>query len=107
MPKDSIPTDGDQPATQRDLGILAGEMSRRFDDVNQRFERIDERFDAIDERFDRLEARVTGIEDRLGAVERGQVRLLDLVESIDEQLKAWRHIPDKVERIHRRVFPHG
>ena len=70
------PINGDQPATQADLSILAGEMTTRFDLIDTRLERM----------------------------ESSQNATLELVKGIDQQLKEWQHIPAKVERLHKRAF---
>lgn len=94
----TVPTNGDAPATQHDLSILAGEMTHRF-------EKVDERFEGIERRLDTMDERLVNVEDRLVNVERQVGNVLTLVQSIDGQLKEWRDIPAKVERLHQTVFP--
>jgi hypothetical protein len=85
---------GTAVATQHDLSLLAGEMTRRFDEVDSRFEDIESRFTKIDSRFD-------NIEKRLGGLERGQSAILEVVTSIDVQLRELKTLPDRVRRLER------
>ena len=64
---------GNTVATQHDLSLLAGEMVRRFDTV----------------------------EERLGSLERGQAAILNVVTSIDQQLRELKTLPDRVRRLER------
>jgi archaellum component FlaC len=78
---------GDTPATQHDLSVLAGEMSMRFD-------RVDERMDSFEIRMDKSEQRM----DRL---EKGLAAILEVLSSIDIQLRELKTLPDRVRRLER------
>ena len=102
---------GDEPATQRDLSLLGGNLTTKLDgikgqlsSVNSRLDSMDGRLDGVDSRLDRLDSRLEGVDSRLDSLESGQAAILKVVNSIDEQLKEWKKIPAKVDRLHKRVF---
>ncbi len=102
---------GDQPATQKDLSLLAGRFQEQFDDLKQgqarletRIDGLDTRMDGLGIRMDKLETRFDNFDSRMESLENGQAAILQTVNSIDQQLKEWQHIPAKVERLHTRVF---
>ena len=81
---DSMPhnghRNGDTPATHADLALLAGEMALRFDGVNSELKEI---------RGD------------IARLQRGQEAILNVVTSIDEQLRELKSLPARVERLER------
>jgi len=95
---------GDQPATQKDLSLLAGRIQEQFDDLKQGQARLETRIDGIDTRMDGLETRMGNLDSPMESLENGQAAILQTVNSIDQQLKEWQHIPAKVERLHTRIF---
>ncbi len=92
MPK-TKKINGDRPVTQDDLSVLAGEMTRRFDSMQSDIAS--------------LKTDVTALKTDVASLKSGQQAILNVVQDIDQQLKEWKHIPKKVERLHKHVFPHG
>lgn len=78
-------SDGNQPATQKDLETWGG---------------------ALTVRIDGLEKRIGGLELRMDRLEKIAANTFDLVQSIDQQLKEWKHIPDRVDKHDRWLDEH-
>jgi predicted nuclease with TOPRIM domain len=76
------------------LDDFAGQIWRRFDEVDRRFDEVDRRFDEVDRRLDRVDGRLDKIDVRL---ERIDVRL----ERFEERFEAL-HL-----MIHRAMFRTG
>ncbi len=57
------------------LDDFAGQVWRRFDEVDRRFDEVDRRFDDVDRRFDRVESRLDKIDGRLERFEERFERL--------------------------------
>lgn len=118
-----------QPATKADIDKaveeLAGATQKGFSGVDERFEVIDQRFDAIDQRFDAIDQRFEVIDQRFEAIDqrfevierdiivikkdvtslkKGQGAILEVVKSIDRQLKTHKDLPVRVARLERAVF---
>ena len=93
MPTQPKKPNGDEPATQHDLSVLAGEMTRRFDSMQTDIAG--------------LKTDVATLKTDVTSLKSGQQAILNVVQSIDQQLEEWKHIPKKVERLHKHVFPHG
>ena len=75
--------DDDKPATKADVRAVA-------DDLDKLAQATSTTFDKMDSKIESLKS--------------GQAAILELVKGIDRQLKEWKHIPAKVERLHQRVF---
>ncbi len=91
-----IPEDDNEPATKGDVRKsqeeLAGMMATSFQGVT--------------DDITGLKQDVTGLKKDVASLKSGQAAILNVVNSIDEQLKEWKGIPAKVERLHKAVFPH-
>ena len=100
-----ISEDDDQPATKGDVRKsqeeLAGMMAKSFHHAATK-----NGLHALDQRMDAFEGRMDKFDRRLERFESSQAATLRVVQSIDQQLKEWKRIPAKVERLHRAVFPH-
>jgi septal ring factor EnvC (AmiA/AmiB activator) len=88
----------DPPATQADLSLLAGEMTRRFDDAQHDVAQVRDEVKHIRQS-------VETVNTRIHRLEQGQQTLLEVVQSIDERLKQSRRLPERVARLERTVFP--
>lgn len=71
---------GNEPATQHDLSLLAGQVTRRIDQVE-----------------DKLTEEIASLRQVVNAV-------FKVVKSIDGQLRELRDIPERVTRLERDVF---
>lgn len=71
---------GNQPATQHDLSLLAGQLTSRIDRVEEK-----------------LSEEITSLRQVVNA-------MFKVVKSIDDQLKELRDIPERVSRLERDVF---
>lgn len=87
---------GDSPATQSDLSSLAGEMTRRFDEV---YEQMATKGDIA-----RLERGQENMKDDIARLERGQQAMLAVLESIDAHFEDHRNVPERVARLERSEF---
>ena len=60
-------------ALRDDIGLLRGDMNRRFEDLqsdmNRRFEQVDKRFERVDKRFDSIDARFDRTDSRLDSMD--------------------------------------
>lgn len=92
---------GNTPATQHDLSVLAGEVSLRFDSVDERMDRFEHRMDKFEQRMDKLEVRMEKFEIRMDRLEKGLSAILDVLTSIDVQLRELKTLPDRVRRLER------
>ena len=81
--------DANEPATKSELEDLAHATARGF-------AAVDKRFEEVDKRFDRIEATMA-TKDQLANV-------LEIVKSIDQQLKEHKTHPDRIKRLERSVF---
>lgn len=71
---------GNQPATQHDLSLLAGQLTHRIDRVEEK-----------------LSEEITSLRQVVNA-------MFKVVKSIDGQLKELRDIPERVNRLEQDVF---
>lgn len=103
MSKHKKKINGDGPATQNDLALLGGQLTERIDDVSQRLDGVTERLDGVTERLDVVTERLDGIEQKMATKDDIQ-RMLTIVESIDDHFKAYKDLPEKVEKLELDVF---
>ena len=89
-------TNGNTPATQHDLALLAGQFAVRFDHIDERFRHIDERIAGIEDTM------VTKQE--LGKVLRIQEAILTTVQSIDGRLHDMADHTQRIIRLEDEVF---
>ena len=55
-----------------------------------------------------MTTRFDSLESRMDSIESGLKTVLAVVNGIDQQLKEWKQIPARVDRLHKRVFgSHG
>ena len=90
-------TDDKTPATKADVAAVA-------DDIDNLAQATKAGFDKTATKDD-----LAAMEQRLNqkfATKEQTATVLAIVTSIDEQLKEWKGIPAKVERLHKRIFPH-
>lgn len=113
MPKKT--SSSKQPATKADVDKAVEELAgatqkgfnhvdQRFDAIDQRFDAIDQRFEAIDQRFDVVERDIEVIKKDVVSLKNGQSAILEVVKSIDQQLKTHKDLPTRVARLERAVF---
>lgn len=89
---------GDGPATQHDLFLLGGQLTERIDDVS-------ERLDVVTERLDNIEQKMVTKDDAKDFATKDDIqRILTIVESIDDHFKAYKDLPEKVEKLELDVF---
>lgn len=88
---------GDNPATQHDLAILAGEMTRRFDVIEQG--QVSMTADIA-----RLEQGQASMTADIARLDRGQQAMLGVLQSIDEHFRDHRNLPERVARLERSEF---
>ncbi|MDP3997869.1 MAG: hypothetical protein Q8P73_05215 [bacterium] len=81
---------GNSPVTQVDLSLWGGRLQEQIIGLDQRMDGLDKRMDGLDQRMDSLE--------------RGQATILQVVQSIDQQLREHKDLPARVARLERSVF---
>lgn len=91
---------GNQPATQKDLALWAGQimylMGKRIDGVEKR----------LGKRINKLELRMDQLETRMGQLSRAMESILIVINSIDGRLKEWADLPERVERLEDKILLH-
>lgn len=102
---------GDSPATQHDLAILAGEMTRRFDvlesgqdSMRADIARLESGQESMREDIARLERGQESLRADIARLERGQQAMLGVLQSIDEHFRDHRNLPERVARLERSEF---
>jgi archaellum component FlaC len=115
---------GDKPATQHDLSLVAGQLTARLDqveknmatrqDVNrldrrmdkfdQRMDKFDQRMDKFDQRMDKFDQRMDKFDQRMDSLENRVERVYDVVLSIDQQLNEFKTHPTRIKRLEKSVF---
>ncbi len=88
---------GNKPATQADLSTLAGEMTRRLGSIEDKM--------ATKDALNAVANDLTSLKSDVKSLKSGQAAILNVVQSVDQQLQEWKPIPAKVDRLHKRVFP--
>ena len=94
------------PATKGDVAELARMTAKSFQTVDDRFNQVDRRLDRLEDDVAGLKEDVGGLKAGQASLERGQAAILNVLESIEGRLNDWDHIPAKVERMYKQVFPH-
>lgn len=81
-------------ATLGDLGTLAGEMSLRFDGVHAELKEMRDEMQNIRGEMQEIRTDISGLQ-------RGQEAILNVITSIDENLRELKTLPVRVERLER------
>lgn len=79
-----------RPATKYDIDELAQITSRQLGHM--------------DDNMTGLRSDVAGLQTEVARLQRGQAAILNVVTSIDEKLKGWEDIPERVDRLEDKVF---
>lgn len=78
---------GAAPVTHAELSSLAGEMTTRFNFMDVQFQEVRDELQEV--------------RNDLGGLQRGLESVLNVVTSIDEQLRELKTLPARVERLER------
>lgn len=94
---------GNQPATQADLAMLGGELTRRIDGLDTRITGLDGRMDGLDGRMDGLDGRMDRLEKTMQVVKDISQRTLDIVQTIDANRREERalNLPTRVAQLEK------
>lgn len=84
---------GNEPATQADLALWGGALTKRMDGIEERIDQVDRKFTA---KFDGLQGEVNGLKRTVGAV-------LEIVQVIDRRTRDWEDIPGRMTRVEEEV----
>lgn len=87
MKKDQKKKNGSQPATQDDLALWGGELSRRIDTLDNRMGGIETRMDGLENRMGSIETQMSGMRDSIDTMEdRIANRVMTMMQAYNEQL---------------------
>lgn len=81
---------GDEPATQHDLSLLSSQMTTRLD--------------RLEGKFDKLGMGQKELKEDVTSLKRSQEAILNVVQSIDTQLREHKTHPARIRRLERSVF---
>ncbi len=97
--------DNNQPATKQDLQVAQDEIAQATNNaLTTEMKTVHTRIDGLDSRMDNLDSRMDGLEKSMETLKSATTAILNVVDTIEARLKSWEQIPDKVERLHKRIF---
>lgn len=86
-----------------DVDKLAQAANASFARSDQRMDRFERRMDHLDHRMNNLEETVDNVQQTMATKDQ-MAMVLQIVESIDQKLKEYRTLPERVEQLERSVF---